>query len=68
MLDIRDLGAESGCKCTEAIQKTIDMCEAGGTVYVPKGEYISGALFLKSDITLYIEKGARLIGSGDISD
>lgn len=68
MLDIRDLGAKSGYKCTEAIQRAIDMCEAGGTVYVPKGEYISGALFLKSDITLYLEKGARLMGSGDISD
>lgn len=68
MLDIREFGAKPGHKCTEAIQKAIDMCESGGTVYIPAGEYISGALFLKSNMTLYIEKGARLVGSGDILD
>lgn len=67
--DITEYGARSdGSVCTDAIQHTIDLCEKGGTVYVPSGDFVTGALFLKSDMTLYLEKGARLIGSGDIKD
>ena len=53
---------------TKAIQKAIDECTPGGTVLVPAGMYLSGALFLKSDMTLYIEKGGVLKGSADIAD
>ena len=53
---------------TKAIQKAIDACTPGGTVLIPAGIYLSGALFLKSDMTLYIEKGGVLKGSTDIAD
>lgn len=67
--NITDYGAVSnGEICTEAIQRAIDICEFGGTVYVPKGNFITGALFLKSNMTLYVDKGARLMGSGNIDD
>lgn len=68
MIDIRDYGAKSGEKCTEAIQRAIDMCGKGDTVCIPEGEYICGALWLKSDMTLRLEKGARLVGSGKVED
>ena len=29
----------------------------GGTVYVPAGRYRTASLFLKSNTTLYLEKG-----------
>lgn len=68
--NITDYGAVPDKKtvCTKAIQKAVDLCGKGGTVYIPKGEYISGAVFLKSDMTLFLEEGARLIGSGNIED
>jgi exo-poly-alpha-galacturonosidase len=63
--NILDYGAKEDTltKNTKAIQAAIDACEEGGTVYVPKGNFISGALFLKSNMTLYIEKGGVLKGS-----
>ena len=66
-LDIREFGAVSGGTqlCTQAIQKAIDACAAGGggTVRFPPGTYLSGALTMRSGVTLYIEEGATLLGS-----
>lgn len=53
---------------TREIQAAIDACEAGGTVVIPKGIFVSGALFLKSDMTLRLEAGAVLLGSSDAVD
>lgn len=53
---------------TAAIQKAIDKCTPGGTVLIPAGIFLSGALFLKSDMTLFIEKGGVLKGSANIED
>jgi len=55
--------ADSGIVNTQAIQKAIDACSAGGTVVIPSGTFMSGALFLKSNMTLYIAKGGVLKGS-----
>lgn len=52
--------------CTEAIQRAIDDCVAGDTVYVPEGTFVTGALFLKSDMTLKVD--GRLFGSSRLSD
>jgi hypothetical protein len=55
---------------TKFIQKAIDECAAngGGTVYFPAGKFISGTIFLKSNITLYIDAGAELMGNTDLTD
>ncbi|MFT3827667.1 MAG: glycoside hydrolase family 28 protein [Chitinophagaceae bacterium] len=68
--NILDFGAKDDTlvKNTRAIQAAIDACTEGGTVYIPKGTYISGALFLKSNMTLYIEKDAVLKGSVSVDD
>ncbi|KEO71783.1 glycoside hydrolase family 28 protein [Anditalea andensis] len=54
---------------TEAIQKAIDTCaeEGGGIVTFRKGEYLSGALFIKSGVNLRIDEGVTLYGSQDIA-
>ncbi|MEY2917481.1 MAG: hypothetical protein RIS73_1195 [Bacteroidota bacterium] len=53
---------------TTAIQKAIDACTKGGTVYIPKGTFISGALYLKSNMTLFIEKGGVLKGAVEVDN
>ncbi|HEX6180719.1 MAG TPA: glycosyl hydrolase family 28-related protein, partial [Chitinophagaceae bacterium] len=70
VFNILDYGAKADTtvKNTRAIQKAIDACTEGGTVYIPKGVFVSGALFLKSNMTLYIEEGAVLKGSVDVAD
>lgn len=47
---------------SDAIQNAINKCseEGGGTVYVPAGRFITGAIQLKSNINLYLESGAVL--------
>ncbi len=53
---------------TKAIQKAIDDCMDGECVYIPKGEFLTGALCLHSNMQLYIEKGGILLGSTNPSD
>src|SRR5512133_2603483 len=70
--DVRDYGAAGdGCTLdTKAIQATIDACSqfGGGTVHVPAGKYVTGTVFLRADVTLHLDAGARLLGSEDESD
>jgi hypothetical protein len=68
--NILSFGAESGKLSTPAIQKAIDECNAagGGKVIVPAGTFITGTLFLKSNVTLYLENGAVLKGSTNLAD
>lgn len=54
---------------TEAIQKAIDAAAVqGGTVVIPRGVFLTSSLFFKSHTHLYLEEGAVLKGSDDISD
>jgi polygalacturonase len=70
VFNIVDFGAkgDSAAMNTKAIQKAIEACTPGGTVLIPAGVFLSGALFLKSNMTLYIEKGGVLKGSTEIKD
>ena len=64
---ITSYGAKKGSKtpCTAAIQQAIDECHkaGGGRVVVPKGKFVTGAIVLKSGVTLHVEQGAKLLGS-----
>jgi polygalacturonase len=55
---------------TKSIQKAIDQCAAkgGGQVLIPNGTFITGSIFLKSNVTLYLDASAVLQGSADSSD
>ena len=70
VFNITDYGAVGNgiIKNTNAIQKAIDDCTPGGVVYIPKGIFLSGALFFKSNMTLYIEEGGVLKGTTEIRD
>ena len=71
-LNVRDNGAtgDGKTKDTLAIQLTIERCSVfgGGEVVVPAGDYLTGALALRSGVTLRIEEGATINGSTDMSD
>ena len=65
--NVRDFGAKGDGKTleTKAIQTAIDKCfaEKGGTVLIPAGEFLSGTLELKSNVTLHIAAAGKLLGS-----
>lgn len=55
---------------TKAIQKAIDRISAqgGGTLTFKAGTYLTGALCLKDNVALYLEKDATLLGSTAFPD
>lgn len=67
--NITDYGAQPGGvqDCTEAINKAILAChgDSGGIVIVPEGIFLTGAIHLKSNVNLHLNKGARLLFTGD---
>ena len=71
-LNVRDFGAVSDgvTKDTAAIQQAIDRCWVlgGGEVLFPAGNYLTGAIALKSNTLLRLEKDATLIGTPDFDD
>lgn len=64
---ITDFGAiaDSTTLNTVAIQKAIDTCAetGGGTVTVPSGIFLTGAINLRSHVELYLNRGAIIRGS-----
>jgi len=72
LLNVRNFGAKGDGRSldTAALNRTIDACNAagGGVAYVPPGTYLSGTVVLKSNVTLYLEAGAVILGSKNIGD
>jgi exo-poly-alpha-galacturonosidase len=68
VLDVVAFGAAGDGRtlATRAIQAAIDACPPGGKVLVPAGVFLSGALFLKSDMTFAVD--GTLLGSDDPAD
>lgn len=69
IFDITKYGAVGDGKtdCTKAFKKAIDKCSAsgGGTVLVPKGVYLAGAIHLKSNVNLNVSREAIIKFSTD---
>ena len=54
---------------TEKIQRVLDFCrDGGGTVVIPRGRFYTAGLYLHSNTTLCLEKGAELYGSDNCDD
>ena len=64
LLDARNFGAKGDGihDDTGFIQSAISSCPKDGTVLIPKGKYLSRPLFLKSDMTLWLQEDAVLLG------
>jgi exo-poly-alpha-galacturonosidase len=69
---ITDSGAVGDGKSvnTKAIQAAIEKCAGagGGVLVVPKGIFLSGAIFLKQGVNLLVEKDGVLKGTTNIDD
>jgi len=55
--------------CTQAFTTAINACSesGGGTIYVPAGMFLTGAIKLKSNMNLNLDSGAVLIFTNDIT-
>jgi hypothetical protein len=69
--NLRDYGAKGDGTTldTAAFNTAIAACAAvgGGQVLVPPGQYLTGTIRLKSNITLLLEAGAEIIGTPDLT-
>lgn len=72
IFDVRDFGAAGDGKtlCTRGIQAAVDACGkiGGGKVVVPPGKYLTGPIFLKSNMEFEVLAGATLLGITTIAD
>ena len=72
IFNIKDYGAvgDSATLNSKAIQKAINEASGngGGIVYCPPGNYITGTLKLKNNITLYLSDGCKILGSTNMND
>ena len=72
VFNIRDFGARGNGATLETyrLQNAIDACAraGGGEVLFPSGRYCSGTLFLRSGVTLHLEKNAVLSASRSLTD
>lgn len=70
--NIAKLGAVGDGKTlnTVAIQTAIDQCarKGGGTLLIPEGVFLTGAIFLKPGVNVEFKQGAVLKGSTNIND
>ena len=70
--NVRDYGATGVRRqnATRPVQEAVDACHArgGGTAYVPPGEYTTGTIVLKDNVTLWLEAGAVFYLSQDRAD
>src|SRR2546423_4776274 len=65
--NVKDYGATGDGKTldSKAINKAIEAAAdyGGGTVYLPAGNYLSGSIHLKSNISLLIDQGATILAA-----
>ncbi len=70
--NVRDCGAagDGVTLDTAAINQAVEEVAkgGGGTVHVPPGRYLTGTIYLKSNITLHLDAGAVLLGSTELKD
>ena len=61
---------DDGNVYTNEFQSLIDLVyqNGGGVIVVPKGTYMTGSIFFKQGVNLYLSDGAILKGSDDIND
>jgi polygalacturonase len=69
---VSDYGAvnDGSTDNTEAFKRAIEDCSqaGGGRVVVPAGAYLSGPIYLESNVNLHLQRGATILFSTDPED
>ncbi|MCH5321907.1 MAG: right-handed parallel beta-helix repeat-containing protein [Eubacterium sp.] len=67
VFDIRDYGADVSCDDNAPFinKAVLDASRAGGTVLISGGDFISGTVTLKSDVTFFIAKDSSITARAD---
>ena len=69
--DVRHYGAQGNGTTldTASFEKAVDAAASagGGTVFVPAGTYLTGTIRLRDNITLWLDGGATLLGTKDVT-
>ena len=66
VIEATDFGvSEDALDNAEAFARAIDAVQVGGTLTVPAGRYLTGPIFLKSDMTLHLSKGTEIAAISD---
>ena len=62
------LSDRSGTKLqTKELQTAIDkVSQKGGVLFVPNGKYLTGTFVMRKNVTLYLQDGALIQGSGEL--
>ena len=72
MFNIKDFGAVGNGIALDspAIQSAIDAAygAGGGTVYIPEGKYLCGTMHIRTNVHVWLDKGATILGSKDPDD
>ena len=70
VIEISAYGAQSDTVTNnaEAINKAIAEAPEGAVVKIPAGQYMTGTIHLKSNVTLMLDEGAELMGSRNLDD
>ena len=72
LISVSDFGAngKNGALQTKIFQNAIDFCykNGGGEVVVPAGNFLLGGIRIRSNITLRLKSGAKLIASRNVED
>lgn len=70
--NVADFGAKADGQTlnTRTIQKAIDYVSShgGGRLVFQAGNYVTGSIYLKSNVTLHLEHGASILGSNNPFD
>ena len=55
---------------SDAIKNAINECHeaGGGVVVIPEGKFLTGAIYLKSNVNLHVENGAEVLFSKETKD
>lgn len=71
LFNVVDFGAAGDGKtlCTASIQKAVEACAktGGGRVVFPAGRYLTGPIFLRSNVHVEVPAGAVLLGNTDFA-
>ncbi|RXK86786.1 glycoside hydrolase family 28 protein [Filimonas effusa] len=69
---VTDFGAKGDKRTmnTDAFKKAIEAChkDGGGRVVVPAGSFLTGPIYLKSNVNLHLKEGAVIVFSRDTKD